>query len=179
WYRVESVRGGLYRVLSAIARFILGVVVVFYVRIWSRGLGLGRFALLGWVRAADGRVATGTRCEHVRVRSPSPSMAQDGPGGNPSIRCRKLRCVLRVLKHRVARCSAPGRRRVATGPCAAGLPHASLHGCIHGGSRGQAPSPGPAQRPTRPPARQIPGNTASATTFISGHPRNPDWHGLI
>src|SRR5690606_21463085 len=178
WYRVESVRGGLYRVLSAIARFILGVVVVFYVRIWSRGLGLGRFALLGWVRAADGRVATGTRCEHVRVRSPSPSMAQDGPGGNPSIRCRKRRCVLRVLKHRVARCSVPGSWRLVTGPCAAGMPRASVQGRIHSVSRDQSPTPWPAQRPKRLSSTS-PDHTISPATFISGHPPNPDWHGLI
>src|SRR5690606_1058517 len=34
----------------------------------------------GWVVAQGLANRAGTRCEHVRVRSPSPSMAQDGPG---------------------------------------------------------------------------------------------------
>src|SRR5690606_11583326 len=41
-----------------------------------------------WVRARDVSGCSGTRCEYIPVRSPSPSMAQDGPekaGHNPSL----------------------------------------------------------------------------------------------
>src|SRR5690606_33995769 len=38
--------------------------------------------------------AAGTRCEHVRVRSPSPSMAQDGPGSRKALPMLQTRCQL-------------------------------------------------------------------------------------
>src|SRR5690606_17582353 len=57
-----------------------------------------------WCRHREGLAAAGTRCEHVRVRSPSPSMAQDGPGSRKALPMLQARCQLAGLSNpRLAR----------------------------------------------------------------------------
>src|SRR5690606_35461643 len=126
---------------------------------------LGCRLLQGLVPAGGVSCRFGTRCEYIPVRSPSPSMARDGPEParhtpSPVTLCQfrgvKILALSQCKHHfcfdffsRVAHGSCLGGWRGLPGPCAAWMPHASLQGCIHGVSR-QTPSPTQASHNEQP-----------------------------
>src|SRR5690606_35621599 len=99
------------------------------------------------VRALEEDWRDGTRCEYIPVRSPRPSMASDGPVPPISLQGQKVRCRIRVkprfgvtvsllyilfwISLNPAHCSLPAVWRRVAGPCAAGMPRASVQGRIY------------------------------------------------